>query len=101
MFVVKSLPQSVAFAAGRLEVKNEILHIQSKLTESFLNEIENPPPTACAIDDAEHQGLDAGSLLGGQGTDSCGQIGYIFRKFILPDSEVRRGRVQLRLPVVL
>ena len=48
--VVQLLLQCVSFTASRFEIEHEIFHIQSQLTESFLNEVQNSLATLCALD---------------------------------------------------
>src|SRR5262245_56791281 len=90
MIFVWSLPQCVALSSRGLQIEDEILHVESQLTECFLHQIENPAAAFGAIDDPEHQRFQPRAMFSRQIPYRGGQFGHILGKLVGGANDSRR-----------
>lgn len=67
----------IAFAAGRLEIEYEILHVEPQLSERFLNKLQDFASACCAFNDPIQGGSKLNFLSGRQSIDYFLQLNQL------------------------
>ena len=77
--VIHLMLESITFTASGFEIEHQILHVETKLAESFLYERQNPATPPRAFHDTVHQRNDFCPMFGGQLGDRRFQVDDVIR----------------------
>ena len=73
-FFFEHLSILVSLASRRLEVEDQVLHVQSQLRECLLDEIQNATSPGAALNRTGERGSDRVAIMCGEAIDRRGQL---------------------------
>src|SRR6185437_6951912 len=79
--LVQLAPEVVAFATCGFQVEQQVLHVETKLAERVLHQIQNPPPAPGAFDHSQHERLQPLLEFGRQSVDGGAEFDQIVGQF--------------------